>query len=87
MGSTSKEVDIVIGQRYIAISGLSSPFPRRPTDNPPVATVHATIEVPGSVPQIEAAWCDPSGWPAWVEGFDRLESADPAWPAPGSALT
>lgn len=36
--------------------------------------------------QAERAWCDPAGWPAWVEGCAAIERTEGSWPQPGASV-
>ena len=42
---------------------------------------------PGSVAEAEVRWYDTAGWPAWVDGCDRVVGVDGPWPRVGAAVT
>lgn len=42
---------------------------------------------PGTVAEAESRWYDTAGWPAWVDGCDRVVAVDGAWPQTGAAVT
>ncbi len=49
-------------------------------------TVIAQVTVPLSPEAATATWSDPRRWPAFVEGFQRVEDQGADWPAEGSRL-
>jgi hypothetical protein len=53
---------------------------------PAMSTARAAVELAATAAEIERRWADPAGWGAFVDGFDHLAEADPAWPAPGARL-
>ena len=50
-----------------------------------VVSVAETFQ--GSVHEAETVWYDTTGWPAWVDGLDRVSEADPRWPQLGATVT
>lgn len=46
----------------------------------------AALDLPGSVSAAEAVWYDLRRWPAFVDGFRRVVSAEGDWPEPGAWL-
>jgi hypothetical protein len=40
----------------------------------------------GTAAEAERCWCEPDGWPRWVDGCEWLLSVQPGWPEPGSAV-
>lgn len=36
--------------------------------------------------EAERLWCDTERWPEFVDGLERVESADPGFPRPGSVV-
>ncbi len=47
-------------------------------------TAEARIAVPLDPDDALTLWADPARWPAFVEGFGRIESVDRDWPGPGA---
>lgn len=48
--------------------------------------VQVVAEVPGPLAAVERRWHEPAAWGAFVDGFERVVSLDPAWPEPGAML-
>jgi hypothetical protein len=51
-----------------------------------MSTARAAVELTGTAADVERRWSDPAGWPAFVDGIERVVELDPAWPAPGARL-
>jgi Polyketide cyclase / dehydrase and lipid transport len=51
-----------------------------------VATARASGQVEIGPEAAYAAWVDLSRWPAFIDGFGRVEHADESWPAVGAEL-
>ncbi|MDQ3091701.1 MAG: SRPBCC family protein [Actinomycetota bacterium] len=49
--------------------------------------VDATQRLGGRVADAEALWYDLARWPAFVEGFEAVESVEHGWPREGGELT
>jgi hypothetical protein len=49
-------------------------------------TASAEAEVPLAPEAALRLWTDLSRWPSFVEGFARVVSADPGWPAEGRVI-
>lgn len=49
-------------------------------------TVRATGAVALQPDEAAELWRDPRRWPAFVEGFQRIEDLGAAWPEPGAKL-
>jgi uncharacterized membrane protein len=51
-----------------------------------MATVDATLSVPGSVHDAETLWYDTTRWVAWVDGLDSIVAVDGDWPRVGGRV-
>jgi len=51
-----------------------------------MAEVRAACQVPIGPERATAAWSDLRRWPAFVEGFQRVEEAGADWPAEGAKV-
>jgi hypothetical protein len=51
-----------------------------------MATARASRSLPGLVHEAELRWYDTERWPAWVDGLDRVLSADENWPEVGATV-
>ncbi len=51
-----------------------------------MSVVRAASEFPGTVHEAESCWLDTSGWPAWVDGLERVLETSPEWPRAGSSV-
>jgi hypothetical protein len=49
--------------------------------------VIASTRIPVLTSEVEALWYDLSRWPAFIDGFGRIEKAAGEWPHPGAELT
>ena len=49
-----------------------------------MGAVAATQTFTASVADAERCWYDTGGWPAWVDGLDRVLTVDPSWPRSGA---
>jgi hypothetical protein len=45
-----------------------------------------TVTFAGSVHEAETCWYDHTGWPAWVDGLERVLEVDPPWPEQGGRI-
>ena len=52
-----------------------------------MGSARVTQSFAASVADAERCWYDTSGWPAWLDGLDRVLTVDPGWPALGAAVT
>ena len=50
-----------------------------------MAELSESVLVGGSLADVWGYYFEPSGWPAWVDGFDRVESAE-GYPETGGTL-
>jgi hypothetical protein len=46
----------------------------------------AALELSATADAVERLWADPTGWAAFVDGFERVVELDPSWPEPGARL-
>ena len=46
----------------------------------------ATVTVPGGAADAHRLWCDPTRWPAWVDGFGHVVRLDDGWPQAHASL-
>lgn len=46
----------------------------------------ASVAVPGRISDAEALWYDLRRWPAFVDGFERLETVEGEWPRAGACV-
>ena len=44
------------------------------------------VIVGASAAEAERLWCDTARWPEFIDGLERVESADPEFPRPGSVV-
>jgi polyketide cyclase/dehydrase/lipid transport protein len=51
-----------------------------------MASVTATVTVPGRVADAEELWYDEHRWAAWVDGFAHVAKLEGEWPQPGARL-
>jgi len=51
-----------------------------------VATLSDSVEIHASLKQVWDYYFEPSGWPAWVDGFARVDEAS-GYPEEGGTLT
>jgi uncharacterized membrane protein len=51
-----------------------------------MATARASRQVDIGAEAAYAAWVDLSRWPAFIDGFGRVEQVDESWPAVGAEL-
>ena len=52
-----------------------------------MAIVSSERMIVGSVADAEARWFDTSGWPAWIDGCDRVAELRGPWPRAGGAVS
>jgi uncharacterized protein YndB with AHSA1/START domain len=50
-----------------------------------VSTVSASVEIAASLAEVWDYYFDPRGWPAWVDGFDRVVASE-GYPEAGGSL-
>jgi Polyketide cyclase / dehydrase and lipid transport len=48
--------------------------------------VRARRTFPGAVADAERCWYDTSGWPAWIDGLDRVVQTAGPWPQVGGSV-
>jgi hypothetical protein len=52
-----------------------------------VRAVSGTESFPASVHEAETLWYDTERWPSWIDGLERVEYVEGAWPEVGGMVT
>jgi hypothetical protein len=51
-----------------------------------MASVSASLELPGRIFEAETCWYDLERWPEWVDGLAEVVEVQGDWPRPGSTV-